>query len=258
MYRETRKHVLKCLEKGIRYDGRGLTDIRDVTVEYDVSKSAEGSARVKIGTTEVIAGVKTGVETPYADTPNQGNLMVNVELLGLASPDFEPGPPSIEAIEIARVVDRGIREAKAIDVKDLVIVAGEKVWAVIIDVCVINDHGNLIDACALAAMAALKDAKFPAYDLEKHELDYKTKTDKPIPLSKQPIAVTVYKIGDYLLVDPNPDESKVYDGRLTVTCSEKGSISSLQKGGEAPLTIEEIDRMAEIALEKCKELRSFL
>jgi len=258
MYRETRKHVLKCLQKGIRYDGRGLTDLRDVTVETGVSKSAEGSARVKMGATEVIAGVKTGVETPYPDTPNQGNLMVNAELLPLSSPEYEPGPPGIKAIELARVVDRGIREAKAIDTKQLVIEAGEKVWTVIIDICSINDHGNLLDVCALAAIAALKDAKFPAYDKEKHELDYKTLTDTPIPILREPIAVTVYMIGEYLIVDPNPDEQKVYDARLTVTVSEDGVVSSLQKGGESPLTVDEIDRMVEIALEKSKELRNFL
>jgi len=258
MYRETKKHVLKCLKKGIRYDGRGLTDYRDIDIELNVAKSAEGSARVKIGSTEVIAGVKISVETPYPDTPNQGNLMVNAELLPLSSPEYEPGPPGIKAIELARVVDRGIREAKAIDVKKLVIEAGEKVWTVIIDICSINDHGNLLDACALAALAALKTAKFPKYDQEKHELDYKTLTDIPIPLSQEPIAVTVFKIGEYLIVDPNPDEQKVYDARLTVTCSVDGGVSSLQKGGEEPMTIDEIDRMVEIALEKSKMLRALL
>ena len=131
-------------------------------------------------------------------------------------------------------------------------------WTVIIDVCSINDHGNLLDASALAALAALKNAKFPKYDQEKNELDYKTLTDEPIPLQCEPIAVTVFKVGDYLFVDPNPDEQKVYDARLTVTCIKNGSVSSLQKGGESPLTIDEIDRMVEIALKKGEELRGFI
>src|SRR3990172_2219494 len=114
-----KESLLKYLNKGLHFDGRKLTEYRDVSVEYGVSKSAEGSARVRIGRTEVIAGVKLSVEKPYPDTPDSGNLMVNAELLAMSNPAFETGPPGDQAIEIARVVDRGIRESKAIDVKKL-------------------------------------------------------------------------------------------------------------------------------------------
>lgn len=41
--KDQKSHLLKALEKGIRYDGRGLTDFRPIILEKDVSKSAEGS-----------------------------------------------------------------------------------------------------------------------------------------------------------------------------------------------------------------------
>lgn len=249
----SREHILKLLEKGMRLDGRKLTEFRPVTIEYDISAGAEGSARIKIGDTELLAGVKMAVETPYPDTPDRGGLMVNAELLPLSNPNFEPGPPAIEAIELARVVDRGIRESESIDVKNLCITEGEKVWMVIIDICTINASGNLIDASALGALAALKVAKFPKYEDEK--VDYSVKTDVPVPLLKEPIAVTVYKIGKFLIVDPLEEEEEVADARLTITTELDSSLCSLQKGGEEPLTIEEIDKMVEIAVEKSKELR---
>lgn len=254
---DLKKHLLKYYKDGVRFDGRKIMDYRPVKVEYGVSGSAEGSARVTIGDTVVIAGVKMALETPYPDTPEQGNLMVNAELLPLSSPEFETGPPGDQAIELARVTDRGIRESKAIDVKKLCLKAGEKVWSVMIDICTINDNGNLLDAAGLAAIAALKDARFPALD-ENQFVDYDKKTDTPLPLEKEPVPVTVLKIGDNFVVDPLPDEEKVADARLTVAVSKSGTVSAMQKGGRSPLTVEEVDQMVGIAVEKSGELRKNL
>ena len=208
------------LSKGIRLDGRKPDEFRKIKVEYGVSKTAEGSAKVTLGDTELIAGVKLEVAKPYPDTPNQGGLMIGAELLPLASPDFETGPPSEWAIEVARVVDRGIRESHAMDVHKLVIREGELAWTVIADICILNDGGNILDAGSVAVLAALKDTKFPK--LEGDVINYKEQTTKKLPLDKMPIAVTVYKIGDNLFVDPVSEEEKVYDARLTVTSIEDG------------------------------------
>jgi exosome complex component RRP42 len=127
---------------------------------------------------------------------------------------------------------------------------------VVVDICTINAGGNLLDASALAGMAALIDARFPKYENE--ELDYKTRTDKRIELSKKPIAVTVYRVGPHFFVDPIVEEEKEIDARLTVTLTEDGTICALQKGGDQPLTTEDIGRMLEIATEKSKFLREKL
>lgn len=253
---EQKQHVQKALQENLRYDGRKKDQFRAVTIEYNISKSAEGSARVKIGDTEVIAGVKMSVETPYPDTPDEGSLMVNAELLPLSSPRFEPGPPSAEGIEVARVVDRGIREAGAIDVKKLCIARAEKVWIVTIDICTINDAGNLIDASSLAAIAALKQATFPKY--ENNEIDYQTRTDTKLPMRKWPLAITVFKIGNQLFVDPLREEEDVMEARLTVSTTEDGKICALQKGGSTPLTPDEIDQMIVLAQKFGDEQRSKL
>lgn len=253
---DQKNHLLQYYKESMRLDGRSMEDYRDVIVELGVSDSAEGSARVKIGGTEVIAGVKLSVEKPYPDTPDKGNLMVNAELLPMSSPDFETGPPSAFAIELSRVVDRGIRESKAIDVKSLCIKPGEQVWSVMIDICSINDEGNLFDAAGLAALAALKDAKFP--ELVNDAVNYDKKTDKSIPLSRSPIPVTILKIGDYFVVDPLSREEFFADARLTVAVTEKDTIAALQKGGASPLSVEEIDKIVALAITKAGELRKKL
>ncbi len=252
-----RDYYLQLLSKGFRLDERKFEEYRPITVEYSISaKSAEGSARVRIGGTEVVAGIKLEVGEPYEDNPDEGTIMVNMELLPMSNPDFESGPPSIHSIEIARVIDRAIREGKGLNFKKLCIRKGEKMWIVLIDIYPLNDEGNLFDAASLAALAALKDARFPAIVNDK--ADYKEKTQQKLPLEALPLSCTILKVGDFFLVDPLSEEEKFLDARLTVGVLEDGSLCSLQKGGDASLSVEDIDTMVELAIKKTKELRKFL
>lgn len=253
MSKDSKANLLRYLSEETRFDGRKLDEFRKIQIEYNVSKTSEGSAKVKVGNTEVIAGIKLELGKPFSDTPDEGALMVGTELLPLSSPDFEAGPPGIESIEMARVVDRGIRESKAIDYKKLCVIKGEKVWIVNVDICTINNDGNLLDASGIAAIAAIKTAKFPSYDGEK--VDYKKPSDIKVPLVKFPIAVTVYKLKGKYFVDPDSEEEKYYDARLTVTTIEDGTICALQKGGDSPLTIEDVKSMIELGTKKSKEIR---
>ena len=123
------EHALKLLAQGNRLDGRKFEQYRPITIEYGISsKSAEGSARVKIGKTEVVAGVKLEYGEPYSDTPDEGSIMINMELLPFSNPEFESGPPSIDSIEISRVVDRAIREGHALNLQKLCIKTSLLFW----------------------------------------------------------------------------------------------------------------------------------
>jgi exosome complex component RRP42 len=249
-----KKYVEAVLLNGDRIDGRKFGEFRKpIEVSYDVSNKAEGSARVKIGKTEVIAGVKMDVGTPYADSAEKGNLMVGVERLPVSSPEFLPGPPNAQTIELARIIDRGIRESGMIDLKKLCIRKGELVWNIIIDIYTINDNGNLIDASALAAIAALKNAVLPELVDDKVQWGVFTKTK--IPLKFEPINVTVYKIGKDLIIDANLEEEEAVDARLSVSVSETGNVHAMQKGGAIGMTIDEIDNAIGLAIKAVKPLR---
>ena len=87
------KQIVQLIAKGKRLDGRGLTDYREIKVEQGTIERAEGSARVLLGRTEVLVGTKIEIGQPFSDTPNEGVLTVNAELVPLASSTFEPGPP---------------------------------------------------------------------------------------------------------------------------------------------------------------------
>jgi len=123
-----RSFITKQLKEGKRGDGRGVLDFREASITTNYVPRAAGSAMVQLGKTRVLAGVKIESGEPFPDTPNSGVLTTNVELLPMAFPTFEAGPPNETSIEIARVVDRGIRESKMIDTQKLVIEPGKKVW----------------------------------------------------------------------------------------------------------------------------------
>jgi len=197
--------------------------------------------------------VKVDVATPYPDSPDEGNLMVTAEMLPMSSPRVELGPPKFDAIEIGRIVDRGIRESKIIDTKKLCIKEGEKVWQIFIDIYAINDDGNLLDAAGIGALAALKIAKLPKYD-EKEEKVNHEEHGKNIPLNAMnPIAITIHKIGNKLLVDPIREEEDASEARITIGISED-VISSIQKGNSETFTIQEISEAVEMTEKVWKEL----
>lgn len=246
--------------RGKRIDNRAFDAYRDVTIETNVVTSAEGSARVRLGETEIIAGIKMEIGTPYPDTQDEGVLSCAAELVPLASPEFESGRPGEEAIELGRVVDRAIRESKCLDTKKLCLKAEEAVWMIYIDMDVINDAGNLIDAACLAATAALASVKMPKVvkEGEKYSVDYKVHEGR-LPMNGIPISTTFVKIGQAIMVDPNLVEIKAMGARLTVGTIDKNGelkLCSMQKGGERGLKIEEVDKIIDLAVAKGDELRA--
>ncbi len=252
-----RKYVLDLLRKGKRVDGRGFLDYREVKIEVNTIPKAEGSAYAHLGDSFVITGIKYDVGTPFSDSPDQGVATCMTEFIPFASPMFESGPPSINAVEVARVVDRGIRHGDCIDYKKLCIKEGELVYILFIDMYVMNHAGNLIDTGAIASMAALLSAKIPTAKVE----DGKAVWDggfMPIPINQIPLSITFGRIEDYIFIDPVLDEELVLDGRLSFAINEKGQIVSMQKAGQATWTEEEIGKYAKIAVEKVNELRNKL
>ena len=242
-----RDYILSKIKEGKRDDGRAIADFREIESQTNYVPRAAGSAFVKLGKTKIVAGIKIESGEPFPDTPNQGVLTTNVELLPMAFPTFESGPPNETSIEIARVVDRGIRESKMIDIQKLVIEPGKKVWIVFVDINVIDYDGNLIDACTLGTLSALKSAIVPA--------SKEGGKDFPLPISTVPVSVTMVKIGDELLCDPTVEEEQLSSARITVSISEDGHIRAMQKGDHGSFTMDEIKKAIKLSSDTGKQLR---
>jgi exosome complex component RRP42 len=253
-----RSQMNEMLSKGMRLDGRGLLDTRELIVTPNVIDKAEGSARVKLGNTELIAGVKVNLGTPFPDTPDKGLLVVSAEVLPLASPYAEPGPPDESTIEIARVVDRGIRESGMIDVSKLVLVEGKHVYAVFVDVSILNVDGNLFDATSYAVVSALMTTKMPKFEIGADGQPARTEVKEPLPIQTIPVSVTFARIGDQLIVDPTSEEEAVMDSRITLVSDDRGNICAGQKGQAGTLAPEQVLFAASTAKLKGEEVRSLI
>ena len=251
-----RDFISDLLRKGERIDGRGFVEYRDLEIEANVVPAkAEGSALVRLGDTSIVAGVKVLVGEPYSDSPDQGVLMVTAEMSPIASPLFELGPPKEGAIELARVVDRGVRESETVDTKKLCIEEGKKVYMVFADVYPMEYDGNLIDASSIAVNAALLTTKYPEM---KWEDDKVVKTGKmlQLPLNNLAIEHTVSKIDESLVIDPTLKEEFVQDCRITMAVDKENKFTAIQKGGGAgPMSLELVEKAMDMALETTTDIK---
>ncbi|MET1128775.1 MAG: exosome complex protein Rrp42 [Thermoproteota archaeon] len=247
-----KRHTMKSLlSKGMRLDERRLTDVRKIEIVPGYVERAEGSALVKLGETMVLAGVKMDIVAPFPDTPNEGVLVVNAEFVPLASPTFEPGPPDENAIELARVVDRSLREVKAVALDKLVLEPGKHVWRVYVDIYVLNHDGNLYDASMLASMAALMSTGVPhAVKSENGYVVDRTSYSGLLGINRKVVTVTIAKIGSKLVVDPTYEEEQLADAALIVAVSDDGNIVGMQKVGPGSFSYEEVISAVELALDK--------
>jgi exosome complex component RRP42 len=248
-------YAFELIENGKRIDERGFEDFRKIEINRNVIPRAEGSAEVKFGETHIIVGVKIELGKPFPDTPNEGMLSVNAELSPMASPEFEGGPPGENAIEIARVVDRGIRESKCIELEKLCITPKEKVWCVFVDIYIINNAGNLIDCAALAALNALLSTRIPKLD---GDVVVRTESQGMLPVVFKPITVTVGKVANRFILDPTYIEENVLDAKLTVCTRDDDIVCAMQKQGIMGLAVEEVEQMIDMAMAKSRQIRELV
>ena len=248
------KTISDQIVKGKRLDERNLLDYRPLTIMMGIIEKANGSAQVYLGKTRVLAGVKIQPGTPFEDTPDEGILTVNAEFVPIASPTFEAGPPDENSIELARVIDRGIRESKAIDLKKLCVQPGKKVFVVFVDVYILDHDGNLIDAAGVAALGALINSKMHEFEVKDNELILKDKM-MPLPMQDYPVPITSVRIDGSIVLDPCLEEEQVTNCRLTVTTGKDDRICAMQKGGLGVLSPDEIKQIVSTAINKSRDLR---
>lgn len=247
------EYLRGLIAKGMREGSRDHFSYRDIKLVNKFIPNAEGSTHVKIGNTKMVVGVKIGVDSPMPDRQTEGNLQVSAELLPLASAEYEVGPPSPEAVEFARVVDRGIRAAGVVDL-DSLFIEEDKVWTVFVDIYVLNFDGNIFDAATLGAVSALNNTKMPRY--EDGKIVRENMTGK-LKINNVVTSCTWAKVDNKLLLDPTGAEESIMDSRLTIA-NDKDNIRAMQKGLCGPFTAREVDEVIEKTFEKSKELRHIL
>lgn len=249
-----RNKVYNLLLQDKRIDGRHPKELRPISIQTGLLSKAEGSALVSMGSTKILTGIKVELGTPFPDRPDEGTFTVNAELLPLASTSFEPGPPDERGVELARVVDRSIREGGVIDLKKLCLVEGEKVYIIFIDIYVLDYDGNYFDPSLISALAALATAKIPRYEMVDGK-PQKTEEYFTLELNSLPFTVMVGVLGEKFLIDPQMEEEKVLDVSMIIGTDEKGNITCIQKNSPGQVPINLMDEILETTVEKTGEIR---
>lgn len=168
-----------------RPDGRTLSEFRAIEVEAPASQQADGSARVLLGSTEVLCGVKAEIETMDAPVvPMQvGSSSTEKE--------FRPWMPSMPRVQalveyspallhehnatelgmmtslIQDMIQACFAEAGTIlgpfTARQFIVVPSSKYWKLHLDVYVMSwSGGNVLDAVFAAVYSALWDTRLPS------------------------------------------------------------------------------------------------
>ncbi|XP_047434595.1 exosome complex component RRP45 [Mugil cephalus] len=255
-----RDFLLKAIEEKKRLDGRQTYDYRRIKISFGTDY---GCCFVDLGKTRVMAQVSCELVAPKENRPNEGIMFFNIELSPLASPGFEQGRQSELSVKLNRQLERCLRNSKCIDTESLCVVSGEKVWQIRVDVHMLNNDGNLMDASSIAAITALSHFKRPDVAIQGEEVTlYSPEERDPIPLSiyHMPISVSFsfFQQGTYLLVDPCEREERVMDGLLMIAMNKHREICSIQSSGGIMLLKEQVMRCSKIASVKVSEITELI
>ncbi|XP_069573900.1 exosome complex component RRP45 [Brachyistius frenatus] len=255
-----RDFLLKAIEEKKRLDGRQTYDYRKIKITFGTDY---GCCFVELGQTRVMAQVSCELVAPKESRPNEGIMFFNIELSPMASPAFEPGRQSELSVKLNRQLERCLRNSKCIDTESLCVVSGEKVWQIRVDVHMLNNDGNLMDASSVAAITALSHFRRPDVGIQGEEvIVYSAEERDPIPLSiyHMPISVSFsfFQQGTYLLVDPCEREERVMDGLLMIAMNKHREICSIQSSGGIMLLKEQVMRCSKIASVKVSEITELI
>ncbi|CAM0945708.1 unnamed protein product [Alopecurus aequalis] len=229
-----REFIEHALQSDLRIDGRRPFDFRKLKIAFG---REDGSAEVELGETRVMGYVTAQLVQPYKDMPNEGTLAIFTEFSPMADPSFEPGRPGEAAIELGRVIDRGLRESRAVDMESLCVVAGKQVWMIRVDLHILDNGGNLIDAANIAALAALCTFRRPECTVGGDDGQQVT-------------------IHDPEVIDPTYKEEAVMGGRMTATINSNGDVCSIQKAGGEGVMSSVIMQCLRIASVKAADITS--
>lgn len=229
--------IKRALLSEIRIDCRKPFDFRNIIIDFG---REDGMAEVQLGQTRVMGIVTAKLVQPYRDRPNEGTFAIYTEFSPMADPSFEIGHPGESAIELGRIIDRGLRESRAVDTESLCIVSGKLVWGIRIDLHILDNGGNLVDAANIAALAALMTFRRPDCSLGGEDgqevIIHPPEMREPLPLILHhlPIAITFGFLLDetIVVIDPIRSEEAVIDGRMIATVNANGDICAIQKAGE--------------------------
>lgn len=249
--------VLAALrESQMRVDGRHLLKQRKLQLTF-----ATNYVTANIGKTKVMAVVSHEMTKPYIDKPAQGFLTFQAHAKMSMTTDKE-----LED-RLTMLLERSIKESRALDVECLCVLSGEKVWSLRVDVIVLDNFGNVLDAASIAAITALHYYRLPAVNVTGSKvIVHRVEEVAPVklPMLHMPICCTIGLIADpeksaiYNILDPTLTEELVLTSTITFCTNKDGHLCAIEKNGGVPLKVEEVMELFSQARKQVEEVTNII
>ncbi|KAI8073074.1 ribosomal protein S5 domain 2-type protein [Gongronella butleri] len=260
-------YITEGIDNDCRADGRARMDYRTLVLEAGLLSQASGSARGRLGDTDVLVGVKVEIGEVEPDAPNVGRVICNVECAPSASQQFEGRGADDLNNSLTQALDRWYNGAQSgLDLKKLGIIPGQSCWIIYIDAMVMDCDGNLFDTIVMTTRAALQDTRIPKTEIQdmgdgEFEFDVMDDVEEAEPLEgwqQSPVSVTLYKVGERYIVDPTILEELCAQVILSVGVNKDGQLCGMQKSGlgslDPSLVSEMVQSATQLALPLIKKL----
>jgi len=228
----------------MRPSGRSAVDLRQVTLQADVSKHAEGSCLAKFGDTHVLCTASVeGRVPPFLRNSGRGWVTAEYGMLPRSTNtridrEAARGRQSGRTLEIQRLIGRSLRAIVQLDG------FGERQLRV--DCDVIQADGGTRTAAITGSYVALHRA-----------FEYLVKEDliSSIPLIDQVAGISCGVIEGEAVVDLDYAEDSTAEVDANFVVTSTGGLVELQATGEqGPFTRSQLERMLQISETACAQL----
>ncbi len=228
----------------VRPSGRPFDQMREIVLETQVTRYAEGSCLAKFGNTHVLCTASWENRVPgWMKGQGRGWVTAEYGMLPRATHtrgrrEAAAGKQSGRTQEIQRLIGRSLRS-----VCDLAALGENQIT---IDCDVLQADGGTRTASITGGFVALS-------------LACKYLVDEGVipanPIMKQAAAISVGVFQDYPVLDVDYPEDSAGEADMNVVMSSDGGFIEVQgTGEERPLTRAELDEMLRLAEKGCNEL----
>lgn len=128
--------ILHGVEDNLRCDGRTRCDYRPMEIETGIVTHANGSCRLRLANTDVLVAVKSEIDIPPLENPDEGKITFFVDCSANAAPEFEGRGGEELAMEFSNTLEGAYRSRQAFNLKNLCILPQQRCWKLYVDVLV--------------------------------------------------------------------------------------------------------------------------
>ncbi|KAJ3071184.1 Exosome complex component RRP42 [Podochytrium sp. JEL0797] len=223
-----RKYIASGVAANMRCDGRARSSVRSSRTSLVLGSVSQASGSAQSAT--CLVGVKVAIDTQQDTFEKRIHVAVDAAPL-LKVSDAEA---SAHAAFAAALLNAAIKK------DPLHFASNQAAWRIHCDVLLLTNNGNTKDEICKTIRAALINTRIPKVEVEESgnvvEFDVADEETEVIPGAEDlPAVVTLYKIGNYHVLDPTPLEELCSDVQLTVAVSRSGLPCAIHKFGSGSL-----------------------